>query len=214
MDDMKMVRVSSRPIVTLFLSLSVLMAMTVLPVAAEEKTSGRDQELKVYMPYSTKNDHMVVGREIHGYRMRYDLAQESGIFMVLLPEGYTELSRTPVYFAIDTLSLDDGSLENLYKHDLQGVKKNEPGVKILRKDLGSELTRAGTCLGAELRYPEEKRAFPRERFFICKSRSRNYAIMMSLGARTGRDLEKHYRNFIEWADAPQIVTDHKIVKRP
>jgi hypothetical protein len=211
---MEAVQESCRRIVALFLSLSGLVAITIPPAVAEEKMAGRDQELKIYMPYSSQNDHMVVGREIPGYQMRYDLAQESGIFMVLLPEGYTSLRKTPIYFAIDTLSLDGGSLKNLYEHDLQGIQKNEPGVKVLKRDLGTELTRAGTCLGAELRYPEDKREFSWERFFICKSRSKNYAIMMSLGARTGRDLEKHYRNFIEWADAPQIVTDHKVVKKP
>jgi len=189
-----------------------LPAQTALP-AGKAKVPD-EKELRIYMPYSDNKDHMVIGREIRGYHMRYDLAQQSGIFMVLLPVGYESLARTPVYFAIDTLSLDGGSLENLYNNDLQGIVKGEPGTRIVRRDLGSDLSQAGTCLGAELRYPEERRAFPWERFFICKSRSKRYAIMMSLGARTEKDLTKHYRAFVTWADAPQVVSDQRVVTRP
>ncbi len=196
------------------LSISSLVLMANAVALAEDRKPTRNEELKIYMPYSANKDHMVVGREIPGYQMRYDLAQKSGIFMVLLPEGYNSLRATPAYFSIDTLSLDGGSLKNLYEHDLQGIQKNEPGVKISRRALGSELTRAGTCLGAELAYPEDKREFPWERFFICKSRSKKYAILMSMGARTEQDLSEHYREFISWADAPQIVTDHKVVMIP
>ena len=166
------------------------------------------------MPYSANKDHMVIGTEIHGYRMRYDLAQQNGIFMVLLPDGYESMAKTPVYFAIDTLSLDGGSLENLYTHDLQGILKGEPATRIMQRDLGSELSRAGTCLGAELMYPEDRRAFPWELVYICKSRSKRYAIMLSLGARAERELRKHYPEFVKWADAPQVVTDQRIAIWP
>ena len=196
-------------VAVLVVSLSALAVLT-----AGEVKAPQSEELRIYMPYSANKDHMVIGTEIHGYNMRYDLARQNGIFMVLLPNGYESMAKTPVYFAIDTLSLDGGSLENLYAHDLQGIVKGEPDTRILRRNLGSELSRAGTCFGAELMYREDRRAFPWERFFICKSRSKRYAIMLSLGARTERELRKHYPAFVKWADAPQVVTDHRIAIWP
>ncbi len=171
---------------------------------------GEGDKPRVYMPYAASRDHMVVGIEIPGYHMRYDLAQGNGMFMILLPDGYDSLKGTPAYFAIDTLSLDGGSLQDLFENDLEGILRGEPGTKIVRRELGAKLTRAGTCLGAELAYPPDRRAFPRERFFICRSRSKRYAILLSVGARTRKDLEEHYPRFLEWAEAPQMVTDHTI----
>ncbi len=193
---------------------AILLVLTAgaLPARGPEQVPG---EPRVYMPCSASDDHMVIGAEISGYHMRYDLAKDHGLFMILLPDGYDSLARAPVYFAIDTLSFEGGTLDNLYEEDILAILEDEPGTRALRQDLGPELTRAGRCLGAELAYPEDRRAFPRERFFICKSpASQKYAILLSLGARDQQEMELHYPSFLSWADIPQMVHDSKVVLQP
>ena len=68
----------------------------------------------------------------------------------------------------------------------------------------------GKCLGAELAYPTESSAFPRETFFICETGSKNYAIMLSLGARTKKAMGDANSTFMKWMNVPQMVKDVSI----
>ncbi len=167
----------------------------------------------VYMPYARSMDHMVIGVEIAGYHMRYDIAQEYDFFMVLLPNRYDDLDDAPVYFAINTFPFDGYTVKQTLENDLKALKKTSRNLKITRRMDGSLIPKAGKCYGAELAYPENERQFPYEAFYFCKSRSKRYAIMMSLGAKTKNDLKKHMGNFLVWANAPQIVKDAKIVEQ-
>ncbi len=169
------------------------------------------EQLKIYLPLAASNDHMVVGMEIPGYHMRYDLAQPRGIFMILLPNGF-EWQDTPVYFAINTFAFDGWTVKSTLHNDIKGIKEADPNLKIVRDDLGKELKSAGECYGAEVEYAkEEGRPFPYERFYFCNSRSKKYALFLSVSARSKKELDKRLNDFIFWADLPQIVVDEKIV---
>lgn len=181
-------------------------------IASGQEKKKPDAGPNIYMPYARSKDHMVVGIEISGYHMRYDIAQEYDFFMALLPDKYKSLDDTPVYFAINTFPFDGYTVKQTLENDLKALKKTSKNLKIKRMD-GSLIPKAGECYGAELAYPENERQFPYETFYFCKSQSKHYAIMMTLGAKTKNDLKKHMGNFLVWANAPQIVKDAKIVEK-
>lgn len=194
------------------LALTVIVIFSTLTFAQEENKTNEGP--KVYMPYAKSKDHMVVGVEFPGYHMRYDLAQAANIFMVLLPDGFDDMQKTPVYFCIDTLSLSGYTAEETFEHDLKSLDEDNKGLKIVKRSDGQKLSKVGNCYGAEVVYPGKDRPFPFEVFYICKSRSDKYAILLSLGARDKNSLKEHLPNFLKWANAPQIVTDHKIIEFP
>lgn len=165
----------------------------------------------IYMPYARSRDHMVVGVEIAGYHMRYDIAQKYDFFMALLPDKYNTLDDAPAYFAINTFSFAGYTVKQTLENDLKGIKEISKKLKVVKRMDGSLIPKAGECYGAELAYPEDERQFPYEVFYFCKSQSKHYAIMMTLGAKTKKDLKEHMPNFLVWANAPQIVKDAKIV---
>jgi hypothetical protein len=175
---------------------------------------ARKEGPRVYMPYSKAKDHMVVGVELPGYHMRYDIAQSSNIFMVLLPDGFDDMRKTPVYFAIDTLPLYELSVRELFESEIEALTGNISGLRVVKTFDGKDLSKAGQCHGAELAYPEKDRPFPSEIFYICQNKSNKYAIVLSLGAKDKKSLKKHRADFIRWANAPQVVTDYKVVEFP
>jgi hypothetical protein len=191
-------------------AISLAMCVLVLfpsVVSAADKDAKKEGP-RVYMPYSKAKDHMVVGVELPGYHMRYDIAQSSNIFMVLLPDGFDDVRKTTVYFAIDTLPLYELSVKELFEKDIEALTGNIGDLRVLRKFDGTDLSKAGECHGAELAYPEKDRPFP------SKNKSDEYAIVLSIGARDEKNLKKHRANFIRWANAPQVVTDYKVVEIP
>jgi len=166
------------------------------------------------MPYSKAKDHMVVGIELPGYHMRYDIAQSSNIFMVLLPDGFDDMRKTPVYFSIDTLALYEFSVKETFDNDIEALTADINGLRVVHEFDGKTLHNAGECYGAELAYPRKGRPFPNEIFYICKNKSNMYAILLSIGARDRNSMEKHLPDFIKWANAPQVVTDYKVIEFP
>lgn len=168
---------------------------------------------RVYMPYAKSKDHMVVGVELPGYHMRYDIAQSSNIFMVLLPDGFDDMDATPVYFSIDTFALGNFTVKETFENDIKTLTKENTGLKIINKFDGKKLSKAGECYGAEFAYPKERK-FPHEVFYFCKNKSNKYAILLSIGAKDKKSLSNHLPNFIKWANAPQIVTDYKVIEIP
>jgi hypothetical protein len=179
---------------------------------AKAKDGGKDGP-RVYMPYAKSKDHMVVGVELPGYHMRYDIAQSANIFMVLLPDGFDDLDATPVYFSIDTFALGEFTVKETFENDITTLTKEDPGLKVVTKFDGKKLTKAGECYGAEFAHPKESK-FPYEVFYFCKNKSAKYAILLSIGAKDKKSLSTHLPNFIKWANAPQIVTDYKVVEFP
>jgi hypothetical protein len=179
---------------------------------AQTKDANKEGS-RIYMPYSKSKDHMVVGVEIPGYHMRYDIAQSFNIFMVLLPDGFDDMEKTPVYFSIDTFALDTFTVKETFENDIKTLSKDIKGLKVVEKFDGKKLSKAGECYGAEVEYPKDSK-FPYEVFYFCKNNSNKYAILLSIGAKDKKSLNKHLPNFIKWANAPQIVTDYKIVEFP
>ncbi len=182
-------------------------------IFAQDKDANKEGP-RIYMPYSKAKDHMVVGVELPGYHMRYDIAQSSNIFMVLLPDGFDDMKKTPVYFSIDTLALYEFSVKETFENDIETLTKNINGLKVINKFDGKNISNAGECYGAELAYPEKKSLFPNEIFYICKNKSNQYAILLSIGAKDKKSLKNHLPNFIKWANAPQVVTDYKVIEFP
>jgi hypothetical protein len=191
---------------------SFLLLLLPFSVVAQEK--NKKEGPLMYMPYSKTKDHMVVGIEIHGYHMRYDIAQHSNIFMVLLPDGYKDMRDTPVYFAIDTTPLLNFTVKETFNNDIEALKKMEPGLNVIKTYDGSKTKKAGECYGAKLKHPMDGRPFPNEIFYVCKNKSNKYAIIISLGARNKEKLAEHYNNFIKWVNAPQMVTGYKVNEHP
>lgn len=195
------------------LVLFCLIAISCPAVSSAAAKDAGNEGPRVYMPYARSRDHMVVGVEIPGYHMRYDIAQKANIFMILLPDGFDDMERTPVYFSIDTFALGNHTVKETFANDLAALAKENPGLKILGTFDGSKLPKAGECYGAEFRY-RDSRPFPCEVFYFCRNSSRKYAIMLSIGARDKKSLQRHLPDFITWANGPQIVTDQKIVEFP
>jgi len=167
----------------------------------------------IYMPYAKSRDHFVVGVEIEGYHMRYDLAKKSNIFMVLLPDGFSSLEDTPIYFAINTFRFKGQTVNDAFKEDLASLKESAKNLHVVKEMAGDLIPKAGECHGAELAYPEDERQFPYEIYYVCKSRSKEYVIALSMGAKKQKDLNQHLSNFLFWANAPQIVKDGKVVAK-
>jgi hypothetical protein len=193
----------------------VVFALILFPaiIFAQNKDANKEGP-RIYMPYSKAKDHMVVGIELPGYHMRYDIAQSSNIFMVLLPDGFDDMVKTPVYFSIDTLALYEFSVKETFENDIEALTKNINSLRVVNKFDGKNLQNAGECYGAEVAYPGKDRLFPNEIFYICKNKSNKYAILLSIGAKDRKSLENHLPNFIKWANAPQVVTDYKVIELP
>lgn len=179
---------------------------------AHAKDGAKDGP-RIYMPYAKSKDHMVVGVELPGYHMRYDIAQAANIFMVLLPDGFDDMDTTPVYFSIDTFALGNFTVKETFENDIKTLTKEDPGLKVVKKLDGKNLSKAGECYGAEFAHPEEN-TFPYEVFYFCKNKSEKYVILLSIGAKDKKSLSAHLPNFIKWANAPQIVTDYKVDEYP
>jgi hypothetical protein len=193
----------------------VVFAFILFPaiIIAQDKDANKEGP-RIYMPYSKARDHMVVGVELPGYHMRYDIAQSSNIFMVLLPNGFDDMRKTPIYFAIDTLALYEFSVKETFENDIETLTKKINGLRVVKKFDGKTLSKAGECYGAELAYSKKDRLFPKEIFYICQNKSNKYAIVLSIGAKDRKSLENHLADFIKWANAPQVVTDYKVVEFP
>jgi hypothetical protein len=200
--------------------LFVLVALALLLIAsfcfsADLGTDNRKKgsDLKCYLPYSVKKDHMVAGCEVSGYHIRYDLAQEAGAFMILLPNGARSLGEASTYFSIQTFPFDGRSLKQILEVDVKEILDNNPGTKIV-KNLAHKQpssTGGGICVGTELAYPAQSAAFPSEAFYMCDTGSNTYAIMLSLGGRNRKAMLEAYPTFMKWVDVPQTVKDADIV---
>ncbi len=167
-----------------------------------------------YMPYSARRDHLVMGCEVPGYRMHYDIAQAWKMFMILLPENVDALEQSPLYFGADTLDFHDLSLQGLFDADLSGLEKNRPGTRVVKK-LSHTLPvkDSGNCLGMSLEYPKDKARFPYETYFICEAGSKHYALMLSLSARSQKDMDAAMPAFLKWMDL-HTVNDFEIKEMP
>ncbi len=175
---------------------------------SEKKASAEPQ---CYLPYAASRDHMVTGCEVPGYHMRYDLAKVSGAFMILLPDGANSINNTPNYFSIQTLSLDGGTLQDLFNADVKNTLEDKPGTKVVKR-LTYQLpgSSGGSCFGAVMEYHSKLAEFTNETFYICDTGSKKYAILLALGARTKKAMEAANPAFIKWMNVPQIVRDMKI----
>ncbi len=200
----------------LFAVLCCLIALFSVPVLAEEGKPSR--ELTCYMPTSVRNDHMVMGCEIPGYHMRYDLAQAVNIFMVLLPDGKDDIEQVSAYFALDTLPYDEGEpLNKFFDADLKGVLSKRPAVKVVKR-LTHTLhsgKNEGACVGAVLLYPRDqgnllqgkRTKFPYEAYFFCEAGSAHYLLYASVEAVSEKALDAAMPAFLKWLDVPQRVAD-------
>jgi hypothetical protein len=153
----------------------------------------------IYMPYARSMDHLVVGVEIAGYHMRYDIAQEYDFFMALLPDHYDSLDDAPIYFAINTFPFDGFTVKQTFENDLKALRKTSRGLRITKRMDGSD-PKSGECYGAELAYPETEGSSRTRRFIFAKVRV-HYAIMMTID-QNEKDLKKQFFQFIVWANAP------------
>ena len=169
-----------------------------------------DSNSKCYSPYSSSKDHMITGCEIPGYRMHSDIAQQAGILMVLLPEGFSDLDKAPVFFMVNTLELGDGDVQSLFTADLKTMLADKPKIKVTDHTVSEKPKKMGTCVGARLKLPAGEH-FPYELYYICKNKSSKYAIQIGLQARTEDLLRKHKSRFLKWADIPQLVVDAKVI---
>jgi len=176
---------------------------------AEEKEPG----LKCYLPYSVKKDHMVMGCEVSGYHMRYDLAQKIGVFMILLPDDANSIEEAVTYFSIQTFAFDGKSLKELLDADVKDILQRRPGTNVV-KNLAHKIPLAagGNCIGAELAFPKQSSAFPSESFYFCDAGSKNYAVMFSLGARSKEAMDGAYPSFMKWIDVPHRIKDATILE--
>ncbi len=186
---------------------------------AEQKKSGHPELGRAgepqtgpvcYMPYSARHDHLVMGCEIPGYRMHYDIAQTWKMFMILLPENVDALEQSPLYFGADTLDFDGLSLQGLFDADLKGIEENRPGTRAVNKLTHTlPVEGSGNCLGMSLLYPKDKARFPYETYFICAAGSKRYALMLSLSAKSQKDMDAALPAFLKWMDL-QTVRDFNI----
>lgn len=167
-----------------------------------------------YMPYSSRHDHLVMGCEIPGYRMHYDIAQAWKIFMILLPENVNSIDQSPAYFAMNTLDFHGFPLRELFDADLKGVEKSRPGTRVVKKLTHTlPVEGSGNCLGMTLLYPEDKARFPYETYFICEAGSKHYALLLSLSAVSQKDMDAALPAFLKWMDL-QTVRDFEIKEMP
>ncbi len=187
----------------------IFLPTTLSAAELPEDGESRKPEKECYMSYSDNKDHMVMGCEVDGYHMRYDLAQQGNLFMVMLPDGIDSVEKTPVLFMTTTYPLNGRSLIRLFEDDLEGVLNNKPGTTLVRKILKETPANMGECAGAEITVTAANAHFPYQRYFFCKNGSDKYSILVSVITRTKRDLNEHYEGFVKWANVPQVVTDHK-----
>ncbi len=194
----------------------VLFSASVL--AEEEKSPAKPA---CYMPTSVRHDHMVMGCEIPGYHMRYDMAQAVHIFMVLLPDGKDDLEQVPAYFALDTLPHDEGMpLDQFFDADLKGVLSKRPALKVVKR-LTHTLhsgKNEGACVGAILLYPKgegnllqgKRTKFPYEAYFFCEAGSSHYLLLAAMEAVSKKELDDAMPAFLKWLDVPQRIADADI----
>jgi hypothetical protein len=182
---------------------------------ADAATQNGDREpapgTTCYMPYAASRDHLVLGCEIPGYRMRYDLAQQLDLFMVLLPDGADTFRQARFYFSEDTLPMDGHSPQAILEADFKNVLAKRPGTHLVKKLTHTLPIRdGGKCTGLSLAYPKKVASFPYETYFICDGGSRHYALLLSLSARSSKAMDAAMPDFIRWADVPQEVRDFRI----
>jgi hypothetical protein len=180
--------------------LGVLLASA--PLRAEEEPGQQS-----YMPISATGDHMLIGREIPGYKMRYDLAKQAGYSMVLLPQSSTSFETTAIYFAAATLPRKEGSLKDFVAVDMKAIMDYRIGTKVVRSAQRDLPHGAGACEGAQMAYPPETTAFAHELFFLCDAGSEKHALLLSLNAKTPDALSAAEPDFYRWMDVPQRVED-------
>jgi hypothetical protein len=195
-------------VLTFALTASVCIAAELEPQVKKEVP-----ELKCYLPYSVKKDHMVMGCEVAGYNMRYDLAQKSGVFMILLPNGANSIKEASTYFSVQTVSFEGRSLQQLIDADIKGILTEKPGTEVIKNLSHSFPSHYSACLGVELAYPAASAAFPNESFYLCDTGSKYYAIVLSLGGRSKNAMDEAYPTFLNWMDIPHMVKDAKITDK-
>lgn len=177
------------------------------PSGAQEPAPGTT----CYMPYATSHDHLILGCEILGYRMRYDLAQRLGIFMVLLPDGANTFGQAQLYFSEDTLPLDGDSPQAILDADFKTVLAKRPGTRLVKKLTHTlPIKDGGKCTGLSVAYPKKVASFPYETYFICDGGSRHYALLLSLSAKSSEAMDAAMPDFLKWMDVPQEVRDFRI----
>lgn len=164
-----------------------------------------------YMPYSASRDHVVTGCEIAGYRMNYDAAQAFGILMVLLPDGVKSTRHAPLYFGVDALPYKGRSFRAVFRADLKRLRAQRPGTRILKR-LHHRLPgkRGGACQGAALAYPYHAAYLRYETYFVCRSRSKRYALVLVMGAKSRARMKAAMPDFLKWMNVPQAVRDVKV----
>jgi hypothetical protein len=165
-----------------------------------------------YMPYSASRDHVVTGCEIPGYRMNYAAAQAFGILMVLLPDGVASVRNTPLYFGVATLPFKGRSLNALLAADFRRLRARRPGTRILehlshRLPIRAAGKDSASCVGLALAYPRHVAYLPYETYFICRSASQRYALVLVLGAESRARMKAAMPDFLKWMDVPQAVRD-------
>jgi hypothetical protein len=201
-----------RPFASVVLA-SLLIASVCFSADISSENGKKGADLKCYLPYSVKKDHMVAGCEVSGYHVRYDLAQENGAFMILLPNSAHSLKEASTYFSIQTFPFDGRSLKQILDVDVREILDNNPGTKIVKNLAHKQpsATGGGTYVGTELAYPAQSAAFPSESFYMCDTGSNTYAIMLSLGGRNRKVMLEAYPTFMKWVDVPQMVKDADIL---
>lgn len=187
-------------------------ALLVIPASAWAKDAGDGGRaasgMTCYMPYSASRDHVINGCEIAGYRMNEAAADAFGILMVLLPDGVKSVRDTPLYFGVDTLPLKGRSLGAVLNADLKRLRAQRPGTRILKR-LHHRLPGkgGGACLGVALTYHNHAAYLPYENYFVCRSRSKHYALVLVLGAQSLERMRAAMPDFLKWMDVPQAVRD-------
>lgn len=196
-------------------------ALLAAPSAWAKGEKGK-ADLNCYQSIANSEDHMVLGCEIPGYHMRYDLAKPRKIFMVLLPDGADGFEQAQAYFALDTFPLYGGSVQSLFEADWKGTAKKLPGSKVVKrlKHVLHFKGVDGPCFGQTVVYPkghgnlfQSKRAnFRYETYYFCRTGSRDYALFASLEAVSQKALDKATPAFMKWLDQPQMVMPYDPAK--
>ncbi|MBX7148955.1 hypothetical protein K1X76_07700 [bacterium] len=158
------------------------------------------QELQCYMPY--RNTMMLYGCEIEGYSIKPDIAQQAGVLMLLLPTNTPNFENTPVFFIANTLPLNGKNYDQIFEEDLKSITLSQSTTKVVSNNLQDKPQTIGPCRGGELQLKDTP--FPYERYYICEAKSKTEALQLQIQARTLKDLENHFANFLKWTDTHHI----------